>query len=205
MIIYVDLLSDTEVCSDSYPTEMLADGGVFAFQRKKVTEGALEVNTGANASAEDGAEELDDNAVTYINIVKAHSLQSLELSKKEYKSMMKSYWKKLNKKLNKQVYAMAGFSSDYVPPEDKSEAKAELEEKVAELGKYDRPSYDQAVEAVKAFKSSFKALQEFVKTTVCKNFDEYEFYMPENAELGECLIVPARWIGDAASPKKKKI
>jgi hypothetical protein len=200
MLLYVDLLSEAELCSDAYPVKEEAKGAVLSYESKKVTEGALEINTGANASAEGGGEEVEDGAEIYINIVRAHSLTKIELSKKEYKAFMKSYWKLLLKKLNKNILYMAGFDGDYEAPSDKKEAKAELEAKAAELGKYDRPTFDAAVAQLAQFKNDFAALTDFVKTTVAKNFSEYEFYISETAELGECLIVPARYIGDAAAP-----
>lgn len=73
MIIYVDILSNDEIVSDSYPSKPLehkgeAIPGVFTVQSKMVVKGPVTVNTGANASAEGGDDDVDDQAVKVCNL-----------------------------------------------------------------------------------------------------------------------------------------
>jgi len=84
--------------------------------------------------------------------------------------------------------------------ENKAENKAKEEEAAKELGKFDRPPYDQALARIESYKKNFEALQKFVLNEILANFESCEFYLPENGELGECLIIPARYIGESTAP-----
>ena len=199
MIIYVDVLTEKDVCSDSYEFKEFAEGSVRGFESKKVSESGVVLNIGANASAEADAEEEDDDVETFINIVKAHQLQSIPLEKKEFKAYMKSYWKALLKKLNSNIYKMAGLSMDDVS-KDKKEAAAELQEAIDELSKYDIKAVDDAKAQLASFRANFEHLQNWVKKDILKNFDDFEFYIPEAATLGECIIIPAQYLGESETP-----
>lgn len=200
MIIYVDIISGKDICSDSYPSESKVDGGVLLAESKRITEGAVNCNTGGNASAEGGGEEADDQAVSYINIVRSHQLESLELSKKEAKAYFKSMWKTVVSKLNAQILEAAGFEDDYKPPKSKKKAKAELKEYLDELDEEEMEEYEAAKAKMETFKGRFKALTAFVKTEILGNIDEFEFYTPSGAIFGECILIPARYVGAAESP-----
>lgn len=168
--------SSDGIGSDAYPKSLVAKDSMYALESRRVTEGALSINTGANASAEGGGDsDCEDEGESFINLVKAHGLQEVSgLKKKDYKEMQKAYWGKLVKTFKQEL------------------ADAEEEE--------DEDAIEEVKAKIAAFKADFDALKEFVKKTIVKNFSEFEFYMADGAELGECMIIPARYIGEATSP-----
>merc|ERR1712193_64206 len=74
-------------------------GVVYEVDCAMVTEGAVEVNTGANASAEEAEEALDDAEVKVNNVVNSFRLQSTVFDKKSYLSHLKGYMKAVKAKL----------------------------------------------------------------------------------------------------------
>jgi len=40
----------------------------------------------------------------------------------------------------------------------------------------------------------------FYASFILMNWKEIEFYLPEGGELGDSLLIPARYIGEALSP-----
>jgi len=56
MIVYVDIISGKDICSDSYPTTKLIGGVVISLESKKIVIGDEEINTGQNASKEEEEE-----------------------------------------------------------------------------------------------------------------------------------------------------
>merc|ERR1711890_226586 len=85
MIIYIDLLSGKEVCSDCMSIKVVGNGNWLAVQAKMVVIGGESYNTGANASAEDAAVELEDG----------------KGAKALIKGYFQNYWKALKTKLEK--------------------------------------------------------------------------------------------------------
>merc|ERR1712230_85314 len=63
MIIYKDILTGDEIISDSYDLKEV-DGAVYEVDCAMITLGAVEVNTGANASAEEAEEGVEDFKAT---------------------------------------------------------------------------------------------------------------------------------------------
>lgn len=57
--------------------------------------GAVEVNTGANASAEEAAEDTEDGAITVLDVVHSFRLTNTQFDKKAYLSHLKTYMKKV--------------------------------------------------------------------------------------------------------------
>merc|ERR1711907_792099 len=139
-------------------------------------------------------EEADTTVTKYINIVRAHQLQKVALTKKEYKAFFKAMWKKVIKAKKAAIMTAAGFEDDYVAPKDKKAAKAELEEYLEELEDHERKIYDDLTKEMKTFEKRYKKITAFSKKEINGNFDDYEFYLPQGAILGECLIIPARWV-----------
>jgi len=64
----------------------------------QVKEGA-DVDIGANASAEEAADDLEDGVTTVNNVVYSFRLQSTSFDKKGYTSYVKGYLKKLKESL----------------------------------------------------------------------------------------------------------
>ena len=92
MIIYKDILTGDEIISDSYDLK-LVDNIVYEADCAMITEEAVNVDTGANASAEEADEALDDTSVKVNNIVHSFRLQSTSFDKKGFLVYLKGYMK----------------------------------------------------------------------------------------------------------------
>jgi len=205
MLVYGDLLSGKDVGTDSYPFKMVSSGAVIAMESKKITVGvdedAIAKATGANDSKEEAAEKVDSEAKQVINIVNAHDLQLMKLDKKEYKTMQKAYWTDLKKKIDSMRFEALGLGAEYKPPADKKTAAEAEKAAEAKLSKFEKAAYEAANKRLESYKKNFNALAAFIKDEVEKNFEEFDFYIPgEGAELGKCMIIPARFVGEATTP-----
>jgi len=98
MIIYKDALTDDEIISDSYDIKEV-DGVAYEVDCQMIIEGAVQVDTGANASAEEAEEGVEDEAVKVNNVVNSFRLQSTTFDKKSYLSYLKGYMKAVKKYL----------------------------------------------------------------------------------------------------------
>ncbi|KAH0560010.1 hypothetical protein GP486_003472 [Trichoglossum hirsutum] len=98
MIIYKDLITDDEVMSDSFEMK-LVDDIVYEVNGRMITKGAENVDIGANPSAEEQEETLDEAAVQVIDIVDTFRLTSTPFDKKAYLSHLKAYMKSIKDKL----------------------------------------------------------------------------------------------------------
>jgi len=208
MIVYYDMVSDKEIASDAFD-QKATDGykGVREIQSKKIQFKEVEANIGANASKGDGEADDDGGAddgaeasevETVIDVVKAAKLSKIELSEKEYTSMQKAYWKKLIECQNKDRYKALGIQ--VTEDDDKDAIKEKEAAAMAELSKYEQKAVEQCKEKMASFKANFEDLQKFVKNVVLANFKDFEFYLCEEGELGESMIIPARYIGEAEAP-----
>lgn len=107
MIIYKDLITGDELFSDIYPMKLVGSHKlIWELQGKRVTESSSldESKFGANPSAEEAAEGVDDGSVSGINIVLANRLQEIqEFSKKQYQEKIKAYMGKLIAKWNADI------------------------------------------------------------------------------------------------------
>jgi len=92
MIIFKDVITDDEMISDSYDLKLI-DGIMYEADCAMITEGAVEVDIGANASAEEADEGVQDEVVKVNNIVHSFRLQSTSFDKKSYLSYLKGYMK----------------------------------------------------------------------------------------------------------------
>jgi hypothetical protein len=117
VFVYCCLSSDKEIASDAFDQKPV-DGykGVREIQSKKILFQEVEADIGANASKGDGEADEDGDegaeaseAQTVINVVHAAHLQKMDLSAKEFSSLMKAYWKKLIEALNKDRYRALGI------------------------------------------------------------------------------------------------
>ncbi|XP_057960685.1 translationally-controlled tumor protein homolog isoform X2 [Malania oleifera] len=102
MIVYQDLLSGDELLSDSFPYEEIENGMLWQVEGKWVVQGAVNVDIGANPSAE-GADEdegVDDQVVKVVDIVDTFRLQEQpSYDKKLFVAHMKKHIKLLTPKL----------------------------------------------------------------------------------------------------------
>ncbi|KAM3070751.1 hypothetical protein ACMFMF_008199 [Clarireedia jacksonii] len=85
--------------SDSYDMKEV-DGIVYEVDCAMITLGAIEVNTGANASAEGGEDEgADDQEQKVNNVVNSFRYSNTSFDKKSYLSHLKGYMKAVKEKL----------------------------------------------------------------------------------------------------------
>ncbi|TAQ87868.1 hypothetical protein B7494_g3804 [Chlorociboria aeruginascens] len=98
MIIFKDIITGDEIISDSYDMK-LVDNVVYEVDCQMITLGAVNVDTGANASAEAADEALEDGAVQVNNVVNSFRLVNTSFDKKQYLSHLKTYMKKVKELL----------------------------------------------------------------------------------------------------------
>lgn len=94
MIIYKDLITGDEIISDSYNLKEI-DGVAYEADCKKITVGNDNIDIGANPSAEEGDEGVEDSAQTVIDVVHSFRLNETSFDKKSYLSHLKTYMKKV--------------------------------------------------------------------------------------------------------------
>ncbi|KAK7409499.1 hypothetical protein QQX98_008349 [Neonectria punicea] len=98
MLIYKDIITGDELLSDSY--DLKFNGAVIEADCAMIVEGEVEINIGANASAEETEETGGNNEVMKVNnIVHSFRLQSTNFDKKSYKLYIKGYLKRVRAKL----------------------------------------------------------------------------------------------------------
>jgi len=201
MIVYYDIVADKEVGSDSYD-EKVPVKGIKAIHAKRIVVQEGDVDIGANAATE--ATEDDEGvdaseAQSVINVVYASKLAKIQIDKKEYKTLQKAYWKKLLDTLNDLKWDALGVDKEELPADKKLQGELETT-KLAGLKGSAKTKYDDAKQRVADFKANFEALQKFVQDEVLANFEECEFYTCDDGELGSCMIIPARYIGESTAP-----
>ncbi|KAK1294054.1 hypothetical protein QJS10_CPA16g01525 [Acorus calamus] len=108
MLVYQDLLTCDELLSDSFPYKEIENGILWEVEGKWVVQGAVDVDIGANPSAE-GAEDdegVDDQAVKVVDIVDTFRLQEQPaFDKKQFVTYMKRFIKLLSAKLDEEKQA----------------------------------------------------------------------------------------------------
>ncbi|KAJ6770991.1 TRANSLATIONALLY CONTROLLED TUMOR PROTEIN-RELATED [Salix koriyanagi] len=102
MLVYQDLLSGDELLSDSFPYREIENGMLWEVDGKWVVQGAVDVDIGANPSAEGGEDEgVDDQAVKVVDIVDTFRLQEQPpFDKKQFLTQIKKFIKNLSEKLD---------------------------------------------------------------------------------------------------------
>ncbi|MDN8587110.1 translationally-controlled tumor protein, partial [Vibrio alginolyticus] len=105
MLVYQDLLTGDELLSDSFPYKEILNGILWEVEGKWVVQGAVDVNIGANPSAEGGDEDegVDDQTVKVVDIVDTFRLQEQPpFDKKQFVTYIKRYIKQLTPKLDEE-------------------------------------------------------------------------------------------------------
>ena len=98
MLLYKDVLSGDEMLSDSYDikeTEIFLE-----VAGKWVTTGDVQVDIGANASAEEPEEELESTSKKVVDLVDAFRLQETSWDKKGFMGYIKTFMKAVAEKLS---------------------------------------------------------------------------------------------------------
>ncbi|ODV78189.1 translationally controlled tumor protein [Suhomyces tanzawaensis NRRL Y-17324] len=94
MLIYKDIFTDDELLSDAYDlTEV--DGVILEADCAMVKVGDGDIDIGANPSAEDAEEALEDGTETVNNVVHSFRLQQTQFDKKSFLGYIKGYMKKV--------------------------------------------------------------------------------------------------------------
>ncbi|KAI6119302.1 translationally controlled tumor-associated [Pisolithus croceorrhizus] len=84
MLLYADILTQDEMFSDAFPVKLVDD---------IVYEEGVDVDIGANPSAEEQDEGLDDGTTQVNNVVHSFRLQPTTFDKKSFLAYLKSYMK----------------------------------------------------------------------------------------------------------------
>jgi len=95
MLIYEDVFSGDELITDAYKL-LEVDDVVYEVdcQLIQIKQGA-DVDIGANPSAEEGGEDLEDGVETVNNVIYSMRLQPTSFDKKSYLTYLKGYMKKV--------------------------------------------------------------------------------------------------------------
>ncbi|KAM7259121.1 hypothetical protein ACFE04_014862 [Oxalis oulophora] len=102
MLVYQDLLTGDELLSDSFPYTEIENGVLWEVEGKWVAQGAVDVDIGANPSAEgaDDDEGVDDSVQKVVDIVDTFRLQEQPtFDKKQFVAYIKKFIKSLIPKL----------------------------------------------------------------------------------------------------------
>ncbi|KAK6353213.1 hypothetical protein TWF696_005195 [Orbilia brochopaga] len=100
MLLYKDLLSDDEIFSDAFPIKEV-DGIAYEVECATIQVKEGEVDIGANPSAEEGEDSLEDGVKTVNNVVHSFRLQPTSFDKKSYQTYLKGYMKAIAEHLQK--------------------------------------------------------------------------------------------------------
>ena len=96
MLLYRDVVSGDEMFSDAFKIHTVDDGIAYEVDCAMVNmkEGA-DVDIGANPSAEDADEALEDGMISVNNVVYSFRLQATSFDKTSYKTYIKGYMKSI--------------------------------------------------------------------------------------------------------------
>ncbi|CAD6500761.1 BgTH12-06468 [Blumeria graminis f. sp. triticale] len=130
MIIYKDVITGDELLSDSFNVKEI-NGIVYECDCAMIKLGSVTVDTGANASAEEPEDEVEDSSELVNNIVSSFRLQQTSFDKKSYLSHLKGYMKAV------EAHLKAKNVEDSVITEFKSKAKDQATKIVQNFKDYD--------------------------------------------------------------------
>ncbi|KAK0468413.1 translationally controlled tumor-associated [Desarmillaria tabescens] len=99
MLLYEDIISGDEMFSDAFPLKLI-DDIVFEVDCQTITiKAGADVDIGANPSAEEQDDALEEGATQVNNVVHSFRLQSTVFDKKSFLSYLKGYMKSVKAKL----------------------------------------------------------------------------------------------------------
>lgn len=99
MLLYRDIISGDEIISDAFKITEIDDIAYEVDCRLIMVNPGADVDIGANASAEEAAEEVEDGAVQINDVVYSMRLATTEFDKKSYMIYIKGYMKAIKAKL----------------------------------------------------------------------------------------------------------
>ena len=102
MLIFKDIITGDEMFTDAYPHKLLGDV-IYEIEGQSLSEkgGIDDGLIGGNASADGGAEAMQDNVVTGMDLIVGCKLQEVPMSKADFKVYIKGYMGKIVEHLNK--------------------------------------------------------------------------------------------------------
>ncbi|XP_063967065.1 translationally-controlled tumor protein homolog [Lytechinus pictus] len=106
MIIYRDILTNDELFSDNFKMELVGPNkNIIRIKVKRVTETtSANIDIGANPSAEEQAEALEDSSVTNFDVCTNHQLVEVPgYTLKEFQGVFRKYVKRLEKKKREEI------------------------------------------------------------------------------------------------------
>ncbi|GBE79476.1 translationally controlled tumor-associated [Sparassis latifolia] len=93
MLLYSDVITDDEMFSDAFPIKEI-DDVVFEVDCQMITvKAGADIDIGANPSAEEAEDALEEGATQINNVVHSFRLQSTSFDKKSYLTYLKGYMK----------------------------------------------------------------------------------------------------------------
>lgn len=99
MLIFKDIVSGDELLSDAYDIETV-DNAVYEVNSQMIiVKPGADVDIGANPSAEDADEALEDGAMSINNVVYSFRLQETSFDKKSFVTYIKGYMKRVKAEL----------------------------------------------------------------------------------------------------------
>jgi len=99
MLLYSDIIADDEMFSDAFPIK-LVDDIVYEVDCQLITvKDGADIDIGANPSAEEQEEQLEEGAVQVNNVVHSFRLQQTSFDKKSFLTYLKGYMKAVKAKL----------------------------------------------------------------------------------------------------------
>ncbi|KAF9268024.1 translationally controlled tumor-associated [Marasmius fiardii PR-910] len=101
MLLYTDVVCGDEMFSDAFPLKTVDDIVYEVDCTMIIVKGGADIDIGANPSAEEAQEALEDGAAQVNNVVHSFRLQSTIFDKKSYLSHLKSYMKAVKEHLQK--------------------------------------------------------------------------------------------------------
>ncbi len=97
MKVFKDLISGDELCSDSYPPQLLFNDASLEVKARYVKKGNEQI-----AIASDDVFEEDNDAVTVVDIVDSFQLQEIQMAKKDFMAYVKGFLALVTAQLEKQ-------------------------------------------------------------------------------------------------------
>jgi len=99
MLLYTDIITGDEMFSDAFPVKTVDDIAYEVDCAMITVKPGADVDIGANPSAEEQEEALDDGTVQINNVIHSFRLQSTQFDKKSYLTYLKGYMKAVKTKL----------------------------------------------------------------------------------------------------------
>ncbi|RUS18185.1 translationally controlled tumor protein [Endogone sp. FLAS-F59071] len=99
MLLYRDIVSNDELFSDAFPIKEVEDIAIEVDCKMIQVKQGADVDIGANPSAEEADESLEDGVETVNNVVYSFRLTQTSFDKKSYMTYIKGYMKRLKQEL----------------------------------------------------------------------------------------------------------